>query len=1184
MALGGKGMAERKLQMERAREGHGRLESRFEEPPRGYGVVPFYWWMGDKLTRERIGWHLEKMRGHAVSGLQINYAHGFSGGNSYGLTLESNPALFTDEWWELFQWFLGKGKEEGISVSLSDYTLGSPGQGWYTDEILSACPDMAGWLLREERMSVKEGRLEGRDFPDGMLSVHIITEKGMRRISLEALREEASFAGMEDATIVIVYAEQQPYSMNPMHPQAGKEVCRRFFGRFEEHAPGECGRALDFFFSDELNFGISGKLWDAIFQEEFRRRKGYDICDYLPCLFGEYEPYFAKIRLDYYDVIVSREEENYFKVVYDWHEERNMVYGCDHGGRGYDLTEFGDYFQTQKFNQGPGCDQPNLASDIVKNKVASSISHLYARKRTWLEGFYGSGWGTSGSEFMDAVARNFVMGHNLLSVHGMYYSTHGGWWEWAPPCNTYHMPYWDDMGNAFRAIERMSYMLSQGVHRCDIAVLYPVMAAEGGIEADRAAQTAFDSVRSLYEKGIDVDFIDHRSVLEAEIRDGRLEKQGEAYRIIILPEMRTVRIGVMRKLDEFCSEGGMVWGIGEPPSFGDSWDSEELRHCLGRIRFGVKVEELADMVGARLMADVIFPAGTDAKKYMLHRFIEGEDFYMVYGGKAGDEYGFHAKGNPVFWNPYDGKRYAVPAREQGEYLFVRLPLSGSELQLISFSRRAEALPQWRELPEERRELPLSDEWDFSLLPCLDNRFGDYSLPASDEMVGPQVRAMRWIRSDCREPGGFLDGGAMCRCGFGPYYLKKAPFADRKGYLAAVAKAAGGDREGFLPYEVSMRFGKWDDPGVQGYHGLKGSVSDAFLVMGEKKETMTGTEYVREEDGAGYIFATAVRCGGDCEAHILYGDMEPEFLFVDGVRVMDLKEKLRLSRGDHQVVAAYRDVGRTYLLFAKGEIGKQEYPLSMRWYAQKNLLPMDGLLQGADGAYDWFSFEAPPALERMEMLVNGEAKVWIDGSPARQEEKREAAGPGLQSRLAVYPTAFTQRMSTVTIRVKSRGICSGGACFEEPIRLYCGEGRLKYGDWGEIDGLAFYSGKAVYGQTVEIGEEEIGRRMILEIDDISASARVSVNGHEAGVRVSAPWRFDLTPFLEKGRNELRICVSNTLTNHYRSIPTRYRGDAPSGILGKARILICPPCTVQQSCPQGARPSDTALPGKTTPAAS
>ena len=58
-------------------------------------------------------------------------------------------------------------------------------------------------------------------------------------------------------------------------------------------------------------------------------------------------------------------------------------------------------------------------------------------------------------------------------------------------------------------------------------------------------------VLALYktvEHSIDVDFIDHRSVLEAEIRDGRLEKQGEAYRIIILPEMRTVRIGVIRPL------------------------------------------------------------------------------------------------------------------------------------------------------------------------------------------------------------------------------------------------------------------------------------------------------------------------------------------------------------------------------------------------------------------------------------------------------------------------------------------------------------------------------------------------------------------------------------------------------------------------------------------------------------
>lgn len=93
-----------------------------------------------------------------------------------------------------------------------------------------------------------------------------------------------------------------------------------------------------------------------------------------------------KIHLDYYDVIVQLEEENCFGPVFQWHEDRGITYGCDHGGRGKDVTEFGDYMRTQKYNQGPGCDQPGLQSDIIKNKVASSIAHLYQRPA--------SGWRT----------------------------------------------------------------------------------------------------------------------------------------------------------------------------------------------------------------------------------------------------------------------------------------------------------------------------------------------------------------------------------------------------------------------------------------------------------------------------------------------------------------------------------------------------------------------------------------------------------------------------------------------------------------------------------------------------------------------------------------------------------------------------------------------------------------------
>jgi len=105
----------------------------FVNPPPGYGQVAFYWWLGDPLVKERIQWQLDRLKGKSMKGLQVNYAHSDSGGRSYGLTYPSEPQLFSEEWWELFGWFLRKAKELGMSVSLSDYILGIPGQGCYMD-------------------------------------------------------------------------------------------------------------------------------------------------------------------------------------------------------------------------------------------------------------------------------------------------------------------------------------------------------------------------------------------------------------------------------------------------------------------------------------------------------------------------------------------------------------------------------------------------------------------------------------------------------------------------------------------------------------------------------------------------------------------------------------------------------------------------------------------------------------------------------------------------------------------------------------------------------------------------------------------------------------------------------------------------------------------------------------------
>jgi len=94
----------------------------FKHPPKGYGEVSFYWWLGDTLTHERIISQLEQLKDKGITGLQINYCHTDKGGATYGLTYPSQPALFSDQWWKLLQWFVNEAKARGMSVSLSDYT------------------------------------------------------------------------------------------------------------------------------------------------------------------------------------------------------------------------------------------------------------------------------------------------------------------------------------------------------------------------------------------------------------------------------------------------------------------------------------------------------------------------------------------------------------------------------------------------------------------------------------------------------------------------------------------------------------------------------------------------------------------------------------------------------------------------------------------------------------------------------------------------------------------------------------------------------------------------------------------------------------------------------------------------------------------------------------------------------
>jgi hypothetical protein len=513
--------------------------------------------------------------------------------------------------------------------------------------------------------------------------------------------------------ISCVWADRILPSFDPMHPQSGKAYIKKFFGRFAEKFPGEAGRAINYFFSDELSFRLQYPLWDSAFAQEFSQRKGYDIRPHLAALFMETGLETPKFRLDYNDVMVSLSEEHFFQPLYQWHQDHGMTFGCDHGGRGLDVAEFGDYFRTQKWNQGPGCDQPMLQQNIIKDKVASSIAHLYRRPRVWLEGFHSSGWGTTSAQIADAVYGNFLMGQNLLTYHGFYYSTHGGWWEWAPPCNHFRMPYYQHIGPFMTGVQRLSYLLSQGYHRCDVAILYPVEPVIAGTAGTEAVKAAFTAGEALYNAGIDFDFIDYQSLARATVGNGKIQVSGEEYRTLVIPSMKTIHTASLVKARDLVASGGTVVNVGTIPDasekgrgnkelssvcsslFGEKPVTDKDLAMLRTNRRGGAVYEsnnndslvaLVTRLFTRDFAVLSSPGSGKVLPRVMHRRIGGSDIYAVYNLASGTDCFFRSKGKAELWNPLTGERRPLYSmRQTKEGTTVRLPLSQYEVQLIVFT-------------------------------------------------------------------------------------------------------------------------------------------------------------------------------------------------------------------------------------------------------------------------------------------------------------------------------------------------------------------------------------------------------------------------------------------------------------------------------------------------------------------
>jgi hypothetical protein len=857
---------------------------------------------------------------------------------------------------------------------------------------------------------------------------------------------------------------------------------------------------------------------------------------------------------------------------------------------------------------GPGCDQPNLDRNISKNKVASSITHLYERPRTWLEGYHSSGWGTSSAQIADATFTNFAMGQNLLSLHGLYYSTHGGWWEWAPPDNHFRQPYWANMDDFLKCSERLSYILSQGYHQCDVAILYPVAPKEAGMRGDESVATAFAAGNMLYSSGIDFDFIDFESLVRAKIKNAELQVSGENYKVLILPAMAAIRFAALEKANDFFQAGGIVIAIGSLPEASEriGRDDPEIQ-VLNKKIFGltadkikvngkyvnayapnmgtgiflVKPDDISEVTGKALTVD--FRVLSDVSKpYILHRKIGKRNIYYVYGVAKDTVCYFRCNGKVELWDPWTGTSTELKVLSSGNSgTRLRMPLSATDPQLIVFSPGEPSIAEEAEAPSEKGEVLLVGDWEFELKPTLDNLYGDYRQPAYQGYVATDANLIRYkkeTKADVAWQVPMLDDAQWdtVQVSYGPQFWKLGPLPSKADSLSlesrlsvlksvdpAVPVVVAGKTYFWKPWQFSWRMGLKGNPGRQGYHGLKELIHNDIFQFGEAVRDWPGVpspRIVPEKEGTTYFIWSTVVSAQDQSAKLVKGGVDPSGIWVNGKSVSISEAAVFLKPGNNPVLLRYSVTGTGFLVFEKsGEVAvyKEPIPLASNWYANPavllyNLTPADTKPVG------WYRFKAPPGLSSIELAMSNKPTIWVNGREIPANSYRPVSGlfaDSLQKAWKVLLPAPVSSGSAVAVRFPMEPGLTGGAACAEPIRLNCGKGMIRLGNLFDNESLMTYSGGMWYRKTIVLNASQVSSsKVTIDLGDLVSTAEVIINGKSAGKRLTPPWQFDLTGKVKQGENRLEVLIYNTLGNYYLTTPSKYIGSTRSGLIGPVKLIL------------------------------
>ncbi len=593
-----------------------------------YSPTPLWWWSGDQVTLPRLCRQLDRLADGGVHNLVvINLA---PTGPAHGALADAPPFL-SENWWQLWTGLIDHARRRGTRLWFYDQ-LGFSSAHLQGDLVV-ARPELAGEAV--QRLTVEVGPGDRAELTSEGLGEAIAGWAGPidpdgrptgPPISVEVARASLTCTVPADAPAGTRYRVCLAYRRRTGFDYLSPDACRALFdivhGEFARRLGDELGGTIAGTFQDELP---SLPTWSRAFGAEFRRRCGYRIEPLLAALFDDVPGFDdgpelsaeagtvtpARVRQDYQRVRAELAEEAFFKPLHDWHRRHGLLLGCDQQGPSRaaeplaTVRQYADYPRTHRWFSAPGSDHHGDA------KIHSSLAHLHGGRRVWIEAFHSSGWGSTLEETFDWLVPWLLAGATLFDPHAVYYSTRGGWFEWAPPSSCWRQPYWAHYRLFADTISRLSRLLGLGRHVCSVGVLHPTSTVQAhtlldrDLEPARRAQQSYLALTGrmswfrpqpgvLAAAGTDFDVLDDEAIALGRTGAGRLAIAEERYDLVIVPGCTMLLATTASQLVALAESGGTVVLVGAVPAESDSTTGRAACARLAELAAAGRVRRVDD--------------------------------------------------------------------------------------------------------------------------------------------------------------------------------------------------------------------------------------------------------------------------------------------------------------------------------------------------------------------------------------------------------------------------------------------------------------------------------------------------------------------------------------------------------------------------------------------------------------